>query len=595
MINRRFKKVFLYLFRFVIPITLGISFIVSTGPQVQQYTLSFLNSDVPSIYGSVNDDKLVGFYDLGSWTSMGFHWLYLLISLPIAVAAIKSKKPRAQVWYCTVVCFAVLTAADIIYSLIDSSLTAKSLAQNLASNLVGSGVISIFILAFFSVAEVFYNFSPLSAPLKKTLCSYIVSLFGIFLCCLTYYICDVFYNPLPSKVEIFFSSPAEWAVDRLTPTEATKNPEDKSRKNEKFSVMPNTAVSGLINWTTFSPQTISIFPAPEETKYKIEVALLSGFCTPELIDKLKISKMAHAFTEVKNASFGFDKGMSVFSLLKTSENQVKYSVDFSGKSVLNLSQNVKDKTIQITEFVSSEATLNMVNSSGSQDFLLTVPLAAEVADKFSFKSRVISIAIDNKKIKVQFDPDKRLQNKKDNACKIAIIGSESAITSGLQQKVIDAGLFGSVLVRVSRQEFPNSFGHEIEGIKAKSSGGWIQFTDLDPETLDRYSMGDVAMVQVRGNVSDLIVDNVSIPTKQMTTYTAIGSIRLEYGDQGKIKASGTARGLWRDQSRMNETKWEKLTWEPKLALLSFFAVVFGLFWPLVAKRLSRNRQFTWID
>jgi hypothetical protein len=465
----------------------------------------------------------------------------------------------------------------------------------LFSNFVGGALIAALIVGFFSTADFVYKYVPATKRIRliAARCSLIGA--GALFCGTAYYVTLIFYNPVPAKLEAYFSAPTNGTFIVADADSGESKGNDKKRK---FSLLPvDKSIASEINWTTNSLKEVELKKSKFAGRYDVFVNLLSGFCTLSDFKKHDLKGNPLILTNVEGLEFSFDPGMATFSTRSDEENASKHEVFPGDVALFSLDQNEKDKALKLTQFVGNDAFLNVSSNDNERVVLLTASLMTMNGAQASRISRVFNLKSDGRNFTVKFAPLPISDDKKKGDCSTL----DTAITMHQQDtthntaRASNATLFAGALVRIRKHGgFLQSTGDEIS-LSVRGSSGWIQADGLSKDKMPEYDVGELSMFQVRGNITDLVIDNVSVPPRGLSTYTAIGSLQTEFGSQGRIRVYGTANSLWKDKERLNQTKWEKLDWEPKLFVFGAFAAFISLLWPLVVKRLASNRTFEWMQ
>lgn len=583
-----------YFLKIGVPTTLGLSFILATGPEVQRHLISIINSDAPSIYSSAYKDQLTKFGSLSTWLSLGLHWIFLLMSLVSTSAVIWIGRPRKLAWYAIASLFTTFTLFDIAYGLIYNSISVKILSENLFSNFIGSVFVAILMIGIFSIADFVYKHVPVANHLKSIAAGCTIIGLGALFSSTAYYITLIFYNPIPAKIETYLSAPLQgsFAIAASKKNESNDNNDDSS-----FSLLPvDKPIAASISWTTMELKSLALQKSKLGERYNVSINLLSGHCTLDDFKNKKTVQNELYFSGVRDFTANFDPGLVYLSTNSDEAHSAKHEIIPGEQAFFWLDQNEKDKTLKFTQFVGDNATLNISSTADERIVLLTAPVMHVNSGRTKRIPRIFTFKSGDKNFTMQFNPLPILDDRKKGNC-VALDAStiiNQRNSARITSSVSKAALFAGVLIRINKNgDWFDTTADEIS-LRAKGSKGWIAADELAIEKMPEYTIGRLSMVQFRGNIADLISDNASITPRALSTYTAVGSLQAEFGNQGRIKISGLANSFWKDKERLNQTKWEKLDWEPKLFVFSTFAAFISLLWPLVFKRLTTDKEFDWM-
>jgi hypothetical protein len=584
-----------YFFKFILPSTIGVSFIVSMGPQIQLYLLSFLNSEVPSIYGSAYKDQLIEFPSLRQWAEVGLNWNYMLMAAVIIGFSLNDPKPRTVLWRSAISSFFVLTCIDFGYAILNNMLTVKYAAENIIGNLVGGVFLSALVVVFICMANFLYVHIPTNKMGKTIAAAVAVMSSGFLFLCLTYYLADLLYHPLSVRIEAHLSAPL--SGDIVYKRGSGERLEGSDSIIETQSLVPDKRTRANATWS--SPeghQKIVIHRLGVDKRYSVSINLLSGWCTPEDVKKLNLGNSPISMNGIEQANISFDHGMSIFQTINADSSQSKFALNTGNISMFWLEQDADKKKIQLTNFVSEGATAKISNSDKEQVFLLSAPVMKIEKEKSKYTPRFLSVKLDEKSYLIKFSPPIKVDLSKRSEC--TVIPVEDVERAGklgqISISVNDVNMFVNAFVKIVREDSSQSLNSSDTELFVSGGGGWFKLDPIEKGELDNHKVGTLEMIQVKGNITDLAFDNIPIAARPLSTYTAVGEFTAVYGEEGKLVVSGFAKSLWKDGGRLNMTKWEKLAWEPMVFILGVLISATGWISMVLAKCLRNNTTFDWL-
>lgn len=578
----------------IAPITLGLAFVLSTGPQIQSYLISLLNSDLPSVYGSAYQESLANFPRLSAWVGAGFEWHVLLMALLITLTVVQRSEARLVAWRAAVASFLVLCTFDIGLGLFQRQLTVKWMVENAAGNLLGGILIAALLVTIFSITDFLYSHAPAGNVGKRAVAAGSALLGGLFSCCLVYYLVDFFYNPLPVKFEAYFSAPASGTV---VPKPTTPSSAPKGRNEMRpFSFVPAKPIKGNVTWTSAEGALkVKLQTRDNGPMDQVSIALFSGCRSWDEVKELKVVAHWLVVDNVDALEVSFDPGLTNFFTTVREAQTSSFRVDAGVVGIFNIDQDAQSKRLKVTQFVGDDASLEFDSSADEQSFFLSAPILRSINGQPSLSSRIMTLKVGMQTYFLKFDPPRNAHRSDKVVCSLhQDTQSKPTAESGFIS-VGPVDIMAGVLVKVRRKDAALLVNDMNAGFRVSGGGGWLGLVGLQPEQLENHSLGTLRMFQVRGNITDLVLDGSPATARPLDTYTAMGDLRAAYGDQGKLHVAGRVKSLWRDQSRMNPTKWEKLGWEAKVFMLGLLGAVLAFLWPLLAQRLRANSRFTWMD
>lgn len=563
--------------------TFCLAFVLSTGPQIQNYLLSLLNSDVPSIYDSVYQRQLVAFPSLGSWVGAAFQWQILAVALVVSWFALLSVNSRVIAWHTAWSAAVTLSAFDVFIALLNSQMTVKWVVENFASNIIGGVFCGGFILGIFKAADFVHNHAPIGLFGRLLLAPATVVTCGLTYCCVAYYVFGLFYAPLSAYFDVSLSPPASGAL-------VSEDERGSKESPRAFSFVPDSRIRGNINWIS-PPGGFAIRSTiTTEKMSRFRLFAVSGCTSASDFEKLGPAPSAWLdVTDMRDLEILGDSGMTDFMSLIPPERASKLRLNTDEASMFNLDDDVEQEGIKITQFVGKAASLEIESPKELKLFVGT-PLMTTNEKKVTLSPRTVRLTIGQRKYEIRvLPPNSILDASQHLECEF--VPDLKPLKEGGVNFEISGPIFGFLAI-FERPADSSELSTEDIGIRVSAEGGWIALRGLQPKDLQHRQLGRLGMIQVRGNISDLSIDDASLSPRQVETYTAVGDFEGEIA-QGKLRVRGQAKKLWKDQYRLSATKWEKLGWEPKIFLVTSLISLFGLLGTVVLSALRSDRRFLW--
>lgn len=586
-------KYLAYFSSVVVPVTFGLAFVLATGPHIQRYLISLLNTDIPSIYGSAYKESIIVFPRLSEWVGAGFTWPFLLMALLITFFAVRPAEPRLVAWRTAAASFVLLCVYDLTSGYFGKQFTIAWLVENSVSNLLGGVLISGFLVTALSLADFLYLHIP-GGSVKKRIISGVGALAsGLLFCCLIYYLTDFFYNTLPVRLEISFAAPVNGAAAPMPNAQSS----DLIKKSmvQPFSFVPANEITGNATWTSGEQGLeVNLLPNNNRQTYQVSVTLLSGCGTPDQVKKLDDDAYWLEANNIDALKVSFDPGLTQFFTLLRDSQTSSFKIGSGKVSMFNIDQDGQSKSLNVTQFLGDDTFLDLESITDEQSFFLSAPLLKTIGKETSLSSRTLTLTIGTQKYLLIFHPPERtLQSKEKVICSVR---QEQQKAEPGFTILKPTNLVAGVMIKVRRKEIGAMRVDTLKtALRVTGGAGWLGLVGLQPEQLKNHSLGTLKMFSLRGNVIDYVIDGSPLAIRPPDEYSALGEMQIKYGDQGKLYVEGRANRLWKNQHRMNPTKWEKLGWETKIFLLGLFGTFFTSLWPLLAQRLRVNRRFAWIN
>jgi hypothetical protein len=591
-----FPSSLLRFFKITVPLAIGLTFILSTGPQVQSYLISFLNSSVPSVYGSAYKDQLIAFPSLGSWVKSSAYWPFFIMSFAIILTATTNTKPRSIIWHVAFSSFIILSIFDIGFSFNNNTLTTRSLSENLIGNFVGSLIIGGLVVSIISLSDFLFVHIPADSFTKTVISGLSPIISGFMFLLLMYYLADLFYNPLSVRLEAHLASPINGAMIFKKKNNPPRDEPDGSLDKSDQSLVPAKAIHSHASWQTAEgQQKIAFNSLSSSTYYQVAITFLSGWCSSEKITKLSSVEPSIKFSDIENGTISFDEGVSLLQILPSESAASKFSVSIKDLSLFWLGQESGTKDMHLTHFLNKGDVVKLVADHKDNTFLLSAPLIGTKAGKSIFATRIFTAKLNKSAYAIRFVPSKTNLSDSVSECKVISAADIEKSESAGFLSINDVKMVSNLLVKITQDDDPKTLGVERTEFVVSGGGGWFKLDSMKADEFENHHVGTLEMMQVRGNINELALDGQPMAARPLSTYTAIGEFTAAYGSGGALMVSGMAKSLWKDDGRLNMTKWEKLAWEPMLFILGLLGTLFLWISTRLVKRLGTNSTFSWLS
>lgn len=575
---------------------LCLALILSTGPQIQTYLLSLLNSNVPSVYGSAYQRNLVEFPSLSSWVAEAFRSQFLVMAFVVAWFSARSANPRIVAWNTAWSAFAILMAFDLAYALLQNEISGKWLVENFVSNAVGSVFIAALLISILAAADFTWQHLPVGVTTRRKFAIIVVLCGGLLYCCVAYYMCELFYAPLSARFDISFSAPASGAIAKKQAIVAKETVKalNIGESDRPFSFAPQRSIKSAISWMSPPGKVIIHANFERERLPRIELRAVANCRGLKQIQGIDAGTDAWlSASGVSALEVIGDGGMTDFIMLSPPVQASTIKLDTGLVSMFNLDEEASQKTLRITQFVDETASLE-VRSRGTMKFFLGLPLIAGDDSKVTLAPRLLTLRIGEHTQVIRLTPPKSIGDVPEHTgCRVLTNLQPLHVDRDGDRDLQHAGALIGVLVSISEPVDPESMSAGEIGIKVSGSGGWITLSGLQQDAWRDAELGRLSMLNVRGNLSEILIDDVVQVPRNVEIYTAVGDFQA-HSFQGGLRIWGQAKWLWRDQGRLNSTKWEKLSWEPRLLIVSSFLAVIGFLVTAISRRLRANHEFSWM-
>lgn len=572
--------------RVVFVLAVCICFIISTGPQMQFYAVSLISSDWQSLYGSVYKQAIIKFPSLGEWLANVYQLHNLVMAVFVAWVVASNSNPRSVAWNALWATAFALSGVDVWYGFIQGQITLKWIVENAFSNIFGGVVVAAILISILMAADKIKIFHPGKPWIREFSSSLVVVGGGFAFCSFMYYVSVVFFALIPSQLDMIVSAP----VDGFFVTKEDGVLDDSSGP---FSLFPENKIHASLLY--MSPiGALNIKSDFEKDQAPImEVFPVSGCRSPDQLRKLGISDdLIYVEPSVSRFEIVGDRGMTDFSVVLSESEKVGIKLSSAKYSIFNLNKDSDKNTFDITQFADDSAVLDVKGNSVLR-FYFGLPLLSGGGKSVSLGSRLISLHVNGVLRVIKFTPPESVNSVESrNECGYIpgfkqLLSDRNALE--LNVKHVDVGIL--VVLRLPA----NTKVMSTSDLRVRLSNleGWVNLKDISFNDFSRAHLGSLEVIQVRGNVTDLSLDEVSKSPKQIETYTAVGDFKATRG-QGGVRVFGKAKQVWKDKARQNPTRWEILGWEPKLFIVGVFISIIGFFYTVISRCLVNNKKIYFI-
>jgi hypothetical protein len=452
--------------------------------------------------------------------------------------------------------------------------------------LVGGTFLGALLVVLLLCADFLYNYIPSTEHVKNISVGLASILVGVFINCFIYYCFSFLYAPIPVKFDAYFSPPASFHL-----TEKGW----KEGEISKSKLLPEQDIVAEAHWTGMSKELrLGLKNVANKVKYRVELDILEGCASLESARKAKGKHSIVIAQDVDSMRLSVNDGLSWVYTDKMDDGKSEYKIQGSALLPLNVTEDGESKRLEISQFSSKPAKLEVLRNEDF-GFLILTPLIDSKDDKTFMKARLVSIETNSRKFSINFMPPKKVEKNAKISCEgvNTVLGGSGQVD---QYVVVNGGqVVGGVAIRLIREDDGFFAGGERPSVVLEGDGGWLGFKGIDSSDLKNHEIGQMEMFQIQGNSVDMVLDATSSSIRTGERITAIGDLKADFNENGRIHVTGNALRLWKDEGRLNPTKWEKLGWEAKLFLVGLIGSVGLLFGKLLTACLIGNKRFQWIS
>lgn len=569
-----------------LPFALFLSILFGIGSYLQYFAYDALQGGPPTVAEAASGEPVSLLPSLGDWCFAFFDWQILLIGSLAAAISLRGSTPRHIALFTGLSLAVFITAYDLFLHLDAGNLTANALVQDFIANVVGAAMVAIFATAAFWVYEtIIIRFG--SGLGYRSVAAASMLLFAVLLSVIAYYFIYFFYQPALARFEFTARAPYSGYVD---PRILDGDIADRGSLSD-FSLIPArslevdtflTATDGKIAtaWRTLlneQPFKLKLFAVTDCTDLESARAAVAENAPPLISEE-----------SIKRLGIKTDPGLGFLDIAKSADDN--FSVKIQRPTYYWVEKEKDGSGLELTYFLVQKNVLTH-KTRGATEFLLRAPLQKVEDHKSSPISRTISLKINGRDQQIRFNAERKMDLRRKLQCHAI----PNAIAASGQVPATSSAFIPAVYVKIEPVERPletfQSFDSEllVDGLD-----GPFETDAIKKDALKGHQFGYTDLISLSGNVTDLTLDGVGVPTKAGDQIFVLGEITGRFGEAGEANFDGTAKVLWRNGSRINKTRWEKLSTEWQLALLaSLGSLLLGLYGVLrpTFVRLGSNAPF----
>ena len=266
--------------------------------------------------------------------------------------------------------------------------------------------------------------------------------------------------------------------------------------------------------------------------------------------------------------------------------QTGFSVKRGKTSLFWIDKNNSGEGIDLTEFLSGETISG--DTYGNLTFLVTALTSqnGEGEGVIHQATRTFDLKINDEKRQIVFGS--KLMDDIDQSlnCRSLKREQEPARVNRFENVAL-AGLYAEI----RRTQAPEHYWVNIDGkYSFRNAGGWFQRHNIPNSGL--LAAGELGMIVIQTPVYEMFVNGKRHEIPTGVGFRGHGEISASYDEAGGLTFSGDFHAAWLDEQRLNQTQWERWTFDAKLAVLAIIVSIAGGIVTLIYR--TRNTWRTYV-
>ncbi|ESQ82028.1 hypothetical protein AEAC466_19105 [Asticcacaulis sp. AC466] len=551
---------------FVVPFALATSFIISTGPYFQQAILSSVSNKSANIYAAVNGNAIALSASLSDWLQGGFYWPYLICAGAVSFISIYAGIVKRWLFLIFISAFVSLNIMDALSSLLPNPPDVE-FSMNVICNLVGSILISFLAGANFWLYRLVRLHSSSVKIISQFAGAASLIAFGVLISAGCYLGYEQFFANLPIQFEFLAKAPVSgWIVE---PTNGKPfNSLIPGVKFDGYSRTSSTKGGIAGSWTR----------AAASRDYRLEATLFLDCAQDELL-KLPAGRPGFVTDNVKSFRFDIDSGTT--EIVAKPEGLSKFNLKAEKAASYTLNQE-EGGSLGIIHF-SGDSSEYVVAGNDKLQLWAQVSLFGPKNKSFTVVPRDISFTSNSRTTKFRFHRTGKWNGSAPLRCRRG--DDEDLFNASNKNEYVNIYVPDAILVTIMFNLIPDNtipvmYSEPEYNLKYSGFDGWTEVYIKKPQNLQNDGEKPIGTVSATGNINNLYLDDIQLQVTPADTLFFIGDSNAQLLKTGELHVAGKAKAAWKNNSRLNKTKWEKLPTEWQLAiggvlatLLSWIAAV----------------------
>lgn len=558
-----------------LPVFLSVLILVSLGPSLQSSIFSAAAAEGPNIYdaqfkGSIARQPGVGDAILAAIFNLHF----IAISLAAALISTIRRTIGSMFGWMAIAIFGAWSVGDIFIT--------PNILENIVANAVGGLCVASIMTGSICIARAVTKSYLDTHPARNVVFStaLVAIPFAFFLA--TLWGLKLYYDAPPAQVELSSLPKLDGFFFKET---------KESIKGEDFDFLPDRTSSTLTIQSSEGEPFFSATAQPDALDRTVRISLHVNCFGKQLTDE-QFRQGSIPTGSIRQLSSSMNTGPSIIRMSSANGN-ARYSADWgtfywvdtlTDKAKISFFTSPKDRiSIRTSDRVVLDASLSLHTVSGN---------------KFVRSSRSVSLARDGRAQTIEFVPNPEGQHGTQLRCRPWTLDRDTArrLAEGesITVHVGNAALAGVQIALENQQDEEARAGVSLipDVFAFGNFLGSTSFEDLPLRDLQGGDARKIGGLSISAEQTRLLVNGKPVDISPTDRVTLMGDFMARYQRDGSIGVEGTAQAAWKNDTRLNETRWERLPAEWRLPIIGFLLTVLSAIiaftWTRVRGKLSEN-------
>jgi hypothetical protein len=491
--------------------------------------------------------------------------------------------------------FLSLIAYDFVIGAINRTFSASYVLENIIADTFGAAIIGFVLSTVAIAANLCFVHLYGSSAWRRSAAALVAILIGTLLNVAVFFVAEFFYRPVPVKIDIVLDQPVQGTIfyEENSTSDKTKvsgTSTERDKESRPFQLFPRALDQAAVDWTSEnllvqwnSIATTSTFDAAIEFFADCSFGQINNAKSEEA-NIVRVS-------DVNDVSVSFDPGLSEFSTIDSTRISGRLAAAFKSPLSFWIDRDPDTKQLKVTQLVDKNSVITIFDDERELAFYLYAPLAGDAEGSRIYSARTLHFIINGKTYLIEAAKPNVSAKNSPSPCRT--LAPQGAIQKAQETIAGSESVFG-VLIRINKR--PTSvYGAGDYELKLFGGTGWITLTGAEADEWRHGESGTVSFISFKGNIVSFDIDDSPTTPHPTDGYFAFGEMTGNLEGPTKIRISGTAKALWKNDARANPTKWERLRWEQRLYILGLTLTALGLILRVVITQIQKDHELQWLS
>lgn len=546
-----------------------LALVVAPGAYIQQAVFGLLDMDAYTLYAAVHGDAINRLPTFIDWLSISTAPEFMAISLAAAAFAVTRQK-RAEFLFSIFIGVAVgLSVNDTVSAIRADALSVSYLVKNIIANLAGAAfVVCLAAVAILLSTAISDRRNPLIANTT------VPTILGFVCSGIIYGVLGLFTHLMPVNAVISLEGAVSGYISRDPPSSLDQ------RDSRTFTLIPSDLRFKRLEITGSDDLSVLWERTETNTEFSLSVHLVDTCWSSSDLDEEPEFAPIFVQDNVKTVEIVSNATSKQIQVLG---DQLGFEVTDSPISSFWVDNDQALSSVDITEFLASDARV-VTSTDGTISIRLTGATLARSEDMTVLSEKYFTLNVDGTTLRLEILPPPMLNDEKIGDC--SFVKAETDENGNFK---LDNVVIGGVFLMIERTTVPVGYVSDTDGIlHIENANGWLEVPDISTQSLNS-SEGRVNFLSFSSPSSLVVIDGTQVDMTAGQNFAGFGNVYTRYRNDGVLLATGELKAAWAEGKRLNQTRWERVPTELRVALLTAFATF--MLW--ASRRLIRIDWSSW--